>query len=204
MEFTTTIAKTLFQYNVNDAIGIETALTNSVNPAKLQFKGLLGEPEYKRFANNTSSLTATSKYQVNEKSTVFYKQDHILKVGDSVTLDNKIFSIIMIEEDYFTIDDVYSGSELAFTINTLNDYSYIFAYCVLYQLTYTARQIELNTILSQSQQYGDGQILPAFGSSVKSNPIDDYRNSLIKNINSLLEPYSVLRPQEKSQFGIIR
>lgn len=187
MDFTTTKAKTLFQYSTQDAIGLETALTNSVDSAKMQFKSLLGIKEFQRYTNNSATFTATSKSSTSENlSTTFYEENHILKIGDSVTLDSKIYTITMTDADYFTIDGEYTGLSLEFTINTLNDYYLIFSYCLIYQLTFTAKQLLKDDVLSDNAQYGDGAIRPVY------DPVIAYRKQLLNNIETLLSVYKTL------------
>lgn len=187
MDFTTTKAKTLFQYSTQDAIGLETALTNSVDSAKMQFKRLLGIKEFQRYTNNSATFTATSKSSTSENlSTTFYEENHILKIGDSVTLDSKIYTITMTDADYFTIDGEYTGLSLEFTINTLNDYYLIFSYCLIYQLTFTAKQLLKDDVLSDNAQYGDGAIRPVY------DPVIAYRKQLLNNIETLLSVYKTL------------
>jgi hypothetical protein len=90
----------------------------------------------------------------------------------------------------FEIDRDYTGTELEFTLFTFEIWTQVFAYNVLYQLTWSARQIELNTVLSQVQQFGDGQIVTT------ESPIALYMKTLKRNIRDIVSPYRVLLPYD--------
>ena len=108
-----------------------------------------------------------------------------------VTLDSKSYIIVSITDDTFTIDTAYTGSALIFTINTLSDYELLFANCLVYQFTFTGRELIYKVILSDNQQYGDGAISPA-GYSRQEDKISLLRKQILENMEIILSPYDLI------------
>ena len=195
MNYTITTAKTLFNYDSADDTAISTALTNAIPGAKAQLRQIIGANEFLRYNNNTNSFTATSKATDNK---TFTYTNHILKVSDMVTLDNKNYIITSVTSSTFTIDTAYSGSALIFTINTLSDYELIFANCLVYQFTFTGRELIYKTIISDNQQYGDGAIRQVF------DPIEKLRKQILENMEIILSPYDLIINNSAIQGMVIR
>jgi len=200
MNYTITTAKTLFNYDSADDTAISTALTNAIPGAKAQLRQIIGANEFLRYNNNTNSFTATSKATDNK---TFTYANHILKVSDMVTLDNKSYIIASVTDDTFTIDTAYTGSALIFTINTLSDYELLFANCLVYQFTFTGRELLYKQILSDNQQYGDGAISPA-GYSRQEDKISLLRKQILENMEIILSPYDLIINNSAVQGMVIR
>ena len=175
--FTTDLAKTYFSYSTKDASAIELNLTQALVPAKVQFKNYVGKSEYIRYTNSTDTITATSKESDNK--TFNYDDDlYNLLVGDYVTVDSKMYNISAVDDGTFTIDKEYSGTELGFTNETINDYKSLFAWIVVYNFTFTDMELLLNTVMMDSETFGESTIEPA------DIRVRKYRKELKNNINS--------------------
>lgn len=191
MEYNIDRAKILFKYNVKDRQEIDKAMTDSLPQAKAVFHGFMGDIEYFRYSDNGNTFTCTSQVGLRE----FELVNHWVRTGDVVQLDGKTFRVVSVrtvsDKPYsFLIDRDYTGTELEFTLFTFEIWTQVFAYHVLYQLTWSARQIELNTVLSQVQQFGDGQIVTT------ESPIAAYRKTLKRNIRDIVLPYRELLPYD--------
>jgi len=191
MEYNIDRAKVLFKYNVKDRQEIEKAMTDCLPQAKATFHSFIGDTEYFRYSDNANTFTCTSQ----ESPRVFKLDGHWVRTGDVVLLDGRSYRVVsvsmMLDKPYsFEIDRDYTGIELEFTLFTFEIWTQVFAYHVLYQLTWSARQIELNTVLSQVQQFGDGQIVTT------ESPIALYRKTLKRNIRDIVLPYRLLLPYD--------
>ena len=202
MNFNSDLAKTLFVYDSDDATEIEAALNNAVRPAKLQFQELLGLSEKIRYTNLTNPLTATSK-DTDNITFNYDPNDFTIYENDYITLDSTVYQIIEAgsttsDESYFVIDKEYSGAVLDFTLETLNDYETVFAYCVIYQFCNTGRKLFKDIILQNVEGYGEGTITPAY------DPIAAYKKDLLKKIDSLLLSFQTIISSTKPKRRLIR
>jgi len=173
MTFDTVLAKTYFARETDNEF--DTALTNALVPAKNVFRSKFGIEEFIRFANFTNPITATLKTDDNK----FNYDDSVNKfaLGDMVEIDSLLFSIIEAGDGYFVIDNDYAGSSLEITNQTMLAYQSVFAWEVLYMMTFTARKLITDIILETSQQFGEGNIIPAY------DPVKSYRKELLNNIS---------------------
>jgi len=183
MTFTIDLAKTYFQYSTSKATEFEAILTKALVPAKNQFLSKIQSEEYKRFVNFSNPITATSK----ESDNLTFNYDSAIsefKVDDSVTIDSIMFTIVSVDDDEFVIDKEYTGSSLEITNNTMDSYSSIFAWFVLYMFTIIGRELFIGIIVQENQEFGDGN---QFGAEEK---LKKYQKDLK---DSIKDEYSVIQ-----------
>jgi len=172
MTFDIVLAKTYFTRETDT--DFDTALTAALVPAKNVFKTKFGIDEFMRFSNFTNPVVSTLKTNDNQ----FAYDDAInhFKVGDMITLDSILFSVLTVGSDYIIINEDYTGAELSITNETMVAYQSVFAWQLLYMMTFTAKELITKILLQESQQHGEGNIVPGY------DPVKSYRKELKTNI----------------------
>ncbi len=175
MLFTIDQAKKYFQFNVNDIANFELALTNAIRPAQERFKKLLGIAEYTRAYNMPDSITADS---IADDTIIYDYTNCEVKQGEMIVLDDLVFYVTDSDNTTLTINKAYTGSEVIFVIETLNTYRSIFAWLLLHEFATIAKELFMNIVLDNNQEFGEGNMTPNY------KAIANYKQSLLNNVNT--------------------